>query len=180
VRKELKRKWQDINVVTWIFFWPYGPSLIIKLQVWYKTDASTTRTKCSFLSPRVSANQVLAQNVRSGIYRICVYRFTRNVHKLILFLPLTFGNLMAVTMEITNFWVVTSDKELPTFQKNYEPQFLSRRWRQILPKNHSIATRLWTMRYHTPEDSDVIKAYTSSVWSSTIIKLHERRSRQPD
>jgi len=69
----------------------------------------------------------LAQNVRSGIYRICVYRFTRNVRKLILFLPLTFGNLMAVTMRITNFWDVTSGKELPTLHKNYEPQFLSRR-----------------------------------------------------
>jgi len=30
------------------------------------------------------------------------------------------------------------------------------------------------MRCHTPEDSDVLKVYTSSVWSSTIIRLHEK------
>jgi len=65
--------------------------------------------------------------VQSSIYTICVYRFTRNVHKLILFLLVTFGNLTAVTMEITNFWDVTSGKDLPTIQKNYEPHFLSRR-----------------------------------------------------
>ena len=107
-------------------FWPYGPSLIFKLQVRCKTDAPTTHIKC-FSLQRVSANQVLAQNVWSGNYRVCVYRYNRNVHNLILFLLVTFWNLMAVTMEITNFWDVTAGKDLPTFQKNYEPQFLSRR-----------------------------------------------------
>jgi len=65
--------------------------------------------------------------VRSGIYRICVHRFTRNAHKLIPFLLVIFGNLTAVTVVFTNFWDVTSGEDLLTFQKNYEPQFLSRR-----------------------------------------------------
>jgi hypothetical protein len=102
--------------------WPYGLGLIFKLQVWCKPDASTARTKCVLL-PRVSANQVLAQNVRSGIYRICVYRFTRNAHKLILFLLVTYGNLTAVTMALQISGLSHLVKIYQHFRKTRNPNF---------------------------------------------------------